>query len=46
MKKIILPTLLAAAMCFAFAGCGSGSEEATEEEGMQIQATAGEETIQ
>ena len=45
MKKIILPTLLAAAMCFAFAGCGSGSEEATEEEGMQIQATAGEETI-
>ena len=45
MKKIILLTLLAAAMCFAFAGCGSGSEEATEEEGMQIQATAGEETI-
>ena len=38
MKKLILLTLLAAAMCFAFAGCG-------EEQGMGIQVTPGGETI-
>ena len=45
MKKIILLTLIAAAVCFALAGCGSGSEESAEAEGTQIQVTAGEETI-
>ena len=38
MKKIILTAVLAAAMCVAFAACG-------EEEAMQVQVTAGEETI-
>ena len=45
MKKIILLTLITAAVCFAFAGCGSGNEESAEAEGTQIQAAAGEETI-
>ena len=38
MKKLILIAVLAAAMCFAFAACG-------EEEAMQVQVTAGEETV-
>ena len=49
MKKLILAAV-AAAMCFAFAGCGS--EEATEDNGaaeeeqaMEIQILAGENNI-
>ena len=41
MKKLLLAITLAAAMCFAFAACGEGEEE----EAMNVEVTAGGETI-
>lgn len=45
MKKTIMLTLLVTVMCFAFAGCGAGSEESIEGEGSRIQVTAGDEAV-